>query len=243
MNDLVASPATQTMSSIELVDFINENRKTEPGEVPLPVLRHDHFLDKVIVVLRKDAPKFRGIYLDSMNREKPCYHFPKREACLMAMSYSYDLQAKVFDRMTALENQQPAFNIPTTLSGALRLAAEQAEQIELLQIQAKADAPKVEFAMAVRNMEGSCLLGVFCKTLTPTIGRNNFFEWLRQRGVLDDSNLPYQKYRDSGYFVVIEQFPFTDKQGKTHPTFTTHITGKGQVWIEKAYRSEYVGAK
>lgn len=26
---------------------------------------------------------------------------PKREACLMAMSYSYDIQAKVFDRMIA----------------------------------------------------------------------------------------------------------------------------------------------
>ena len=55
-----------------------------------PELRHDHFMAKVPLVLGEGVLKFRGIYLDSMNREKPCYIFPKREACLMAMSYSYD---------------------------------------------------------------------------------------------------------------------------------------------------------
>ena len=28
------------------------------------------------------------------------FNFPKREACLMAMSYSYELQDQAFDRMT-----------------------------------------------------------------------------------------------------------------------------------------------
>ncbi|TDB48265.1 hypothetical protein C5467_19435 [Photorhabdus khanii subsp. guanajuatensis] len=31
------------------------------------------------------------------------YRFPKRESCLMAMSYSYELQAQIFDHMTELE--------------------------------------------------------------------------------------------------------------------------------------------
>jgi hypothetical protein len=49
-------------------------------------------------------------------RKSPGYTFPKREACLMAMSYSYELQAKVYDRMTALEEQarQPAVRGPKT---------------------------------------------------------------------------------------------------------------------------------
>ena len=92
---------TVTMTSLELVDYINSQRKE--GDA---TLAHSDFLKKVPQVLGKDAGNFSSIYLDSMNREKPCYHFPKREACLMAMSYSYDLQAKVFDRMTALEEQQ-----------------------------------------------------------------------------------------------------------------------------------------
>jgi len=114
------------MSSLELVKFINASRK--PGE---GVLTHDNFLKKVSVVLGGDAVKFNGIYQDSMNRSRPCFRFPKREACLMAMSYSYELQAKVFDRMTALEEQEKApalFVLPQSMPEALRLAAEQWER-------------------------------------------------------------------------------------------------------------------
>lgn len=90
-----------TMTSLELVSFINSSRAE--GEA---ALRHSHFLEKVPTVLGLEmSRRFGSSYLDSMNREKPCYNFPKREACLMAMSYSYELQAKVFDRMTELENK------------------------------------------------------------------------------------------------------------------------------------------
>lgn len=47
------------------------------------------------------AGKFSCYYKASNGKQNPMYRFPKREACLMAMSYSYDLQAKVFDRMTS----------------------------------------------------------------------------------------------------------------------------------------------
>ncbi|HAU5758706.1 TPA: hypothetical protein JD349_27310, partial [Serratia marcescens] len=54
-------------------------------------------------------------YTDPTGRELPCLHLPKREACLMAMSYSYEIQAKVFDRMTALEQANvPAPQLPAT---------------------------------------------------------------------------------------------------------------------------------
>lgn len=43
-------------------------------------------------------------------RQSPIFRLPKREACLMAMSYSYELQARVYDRMVELEAaiQKPA---------------------------------------------------------------------------------------------------------------------------------------
>jgi hypothetical protein len=97
---LPANP-TVTMTSLELVDFINSTRKD--GE---SVLRHDHFMAKVSKVLGEAAPKFRDSYTGKDSTSRTCYRFPKREACLMAMSYSYELQAKVFDRMTELEEEQ-----------------------------------------------------------------------------------------------------------------------------------------
>lgn len=112
MKDLVLNQVT--MTSLELVEFINSQREDSASE-----LRHSDFLDKTVKVLGLEmSESFRSSYMDSMNRQKPCYRFPKREACLMAMSYSYDLQAKVFDRMTELEEQQKPKAVLTLLDTA-----------------------------------------------------------------------------------------------------------------------------
>lgn len=118
-----------TMTSLEMVDFINSQRGDDEAR-----LAHSDFLKKVPLVLGDEvAGKFSCYYKASNGKQNPMYRFQKREACLMAMSYSYDLQAAVFDKMTALEqqlaNQQPAAPaIPQTLPEALRLAADLAEQ-------------------------------------------------------------------------------------------------------------------
>jgi anti-repressor protein len=62
------------------------------------------------------------------------------------------------------------------------------------------------------------------------------FAKLREDGYLMSNNQPYQEFVERGLFVVIENTPFTDRDGRTHPTFTTRITGKGQVALEKRYR-------
>jgi hypothetical protein len=61
--------------------------------------------------------------------------------CLLT-GYSVVLRNRVIKRLRELEEQQaaPAFSIPSTLSGALRLAAEQAEQYEARLIAGKARA-------------------------------------------------------------------------------------------------------
>ncbi|CZY10687.1 hypothetical protein [Enterobacter ludwigii] len=105
--------STPTMSSLEMVDYINAERqvKAEEEGVSFPCkkyrkLRHDSFMAKVPKVLGETQyPKFSGDYIDSKGRAQSCYNFPKREACLMAMSYSYELQAKVYDYMEELDRQ------------------------------------------------------------------------------------------------------------------------------------------
>ncbi|ECC6922208.1 Rha family transcriptional regulator [Salmonella enterica] len=109
--------ATPTMSSLAMVDYINAERKakaeTEGLEFPCKKYRklsHDNFLKKVPKVLgENDCRKFLRQYKDSTGRDLPCYNFPKREACLMAMSYSYELQAAVYDYMEELEHQKGGY--------------------------------------------------------------------------------------------------------------------------------------
>ncbi|MCT2385131.1 hypothetical protein [Erwinia pyrifoliae] len=114
-------PATQiTMTSTELVEYINAERESAataagvnfPGKGHKR-LRHADFMVKAPRVLGDiHSAKFFAQYTDSTGRVLPCLHLPKREACLMAMSYSYTIQAKVFDRMTALEEQQQPVPLP-----------------------------------------------------------------------------------------------------------------------------------
>ena len=100
-----------TMVSLELVDYINDSRKFDEKPVQL---RHADFMAKVPKVLGVEtSEKFRSSYLAGNGEQRPCYRFPKREACLMAMSYSYELQAQVFDRMTAMEQHIAAQNLPS----------------------------------------------------------------------------------------------------------------------------------
>lgn len=108
-----------TMTSLELVEFINSQRNDDEAE-----LRHDHFLAKVPQVLgERGLPKFRDTYKHQQNGQTyPMYRFPKREACLMAMSYSYEIQAKVFDRMTALEDELKKVGPSGTALDKLRTA-------------------------------------------------------------------------------------------------------------------------
>lgn len=93
------SSNAKTMTSIELVAFINLERDASE-----PELTHANFLAKVPKVIGDTSHSFECDLPDLYGRPRKGYRFYKREACLIAMSYSYDLQAKVFDRMTALES-------------------------------------------------------------------------------------------------------------------------------------------
>ena len=53
------------------------------------------------------------------------------------------------------------------------------------------------------------------------------FKLLRSNGYLNESNIPYQRYIDSGYFSTCEVM----KYGK--PYIVTLITGKGQLKLFK----------
>lgn len=226
----LSTVTNQTMSSREIAALT----KKEHGHVLRDIRR-------MLGQLYPDLDSFesKGILITkNVNGQSGEILLPKREALILTSGYSITQRAAIIDRWQELEAKQQ-FEIPKTLSSALMLAAQQAEQIEQLQLQAQNDAPKVEFAMRVRRMEGSCQIGEFCKAIG--IGRNKFMAQLRADSILMDTNLPYQKYIDSEFFVVIEQIPYTDSKGKTHPTFTTMVTGKGQVWLEKKYRA-YVPA-
>lgn len=161
----------------------------------------------------------------------------RRDSIVVVAQLSPEVTARLVDRWQELEESALAqFDIPKDYAGALRLAADAIEQKAVLEAKIAADQPKVEFAMAVRNMDDTVTVEEFAKTLGT--GRNRFFRWLRDQGILQKSNIPYQRYLDYGWFKVVEDKPWVDKEGNLHPSFSTRITGKGQVGLESRYRNE-----
>jgi hypothetical protein len=158
MNNLAIVGKPVTMTSLELVDYINGQRAEGDAE-----LRHDNFMAKVPKVLGDQSPKFLGDYTDIRGRTYPCYRFPKREACLMAMSYSYELQAKVFDHMTALEArlvQQPKPLKDSKAIDALRLA--RAAEINMKTAE--------RIFAHLPNLGGSAKQSVLAHMINPVVG-------------------------------------------------------------------------
>jgi hypothetical protein len=142
MNNLQTLTNNITLSSLELVAIINNLREEDAAE-----LQHYDFTKKIVKVLgEKDAGKFSGIYKDSMNRDRPCYFLPKREASLMVMSESYKIQAAVYDRLQELEQEKlyGNYKLPTNYKEAVANLLETLEQKEELEKQILLDKPKVE---------------------------------------------------------------------------------------------------
>jgi len=92
-----------TMTSLELVDVINSLR--EEGK---PELLHKNFMAKIENHPGIDSAKFLAQYKDSTGRSLKCYDLPKREAELMVMSESLEVQTRVYDRLTLLEQHVDA---------------------------------------------------------------------------------------------------------------------------------------
>lgn len=221
MNTSGSSPIT--MTSLELVDFINSQRG--PGEAEL---LHKNFLAKVPQVLGETSAEFEADLPDSYGRSRRGFRFPKREACLMAMSYSYELQAKVFDRMTALEALHPS--VPQTFAQALRLAAEQQEEIERQQLALEQAKPKVVYADTMLNADGTVLVRDAAKTIGVPVRKLETA--LREKGVILANNAPAAEYVSKGYFKE-SLHPYKTNTRGVQVSSVARVTGKGLEFLRR----------
>lgn len=229
MNMLTSIQAV-TMSSIEIAELTKKAHKNVLADCRKLIDEYEKLFNNQLAEI--SALIFSTTYKDRNNEDKPSFLLSKQATLDLITGYSLPMRHAINKRWMELENQQ--FTIPRTFAEALRLAADTQEKLDEANLKIEQDKPKVEFAMAVRNMEGACAIGDFCKTIG--WGRNKLFKQMREDGILQANNLPYQRYIDRQYFVVIEHIPFTDSNGKTYPAFQTMVTGSGQVFLQTKYK-------
>lgn len=106
---------------------------------------HSHFMDKAKKVLGDKLPNFRELE-KYLRGEREILLLPEREACLMAMSYSYELQAWVYDEWQKEKNKRQSPSLPdfTNPVEAARAWADELEQKQIAQKQLAISAPKID---------------------------------------------------------------------------------------------------
>ena len=217
MNELVIMKDKQAVtSSLQVADKFGKNHRD--------VLRT---IDDL-----KDVRKFAQMFLetnlpDSYGRNRRGYYLNRDGFTLLAMGFTGNkaLQFKLqyIDAFNEME-QQVKFQVPATLPEALRLAADQAEKISVLQ-------PKADYTDKMLANPGLETISVIAKNFgySPC----EFNKLLHGLGIQYKQGktwLLYAKYQDKGY-THVEPYGYTNSDGIEKVRNTMKWTQKGQRFL------------
>ncbi|MEQ5201601.1 phage antirepressor KilAC domain-containing protein [Providencia rettgeri] len=202
-----------TMSSREISDLTGK--------------RHDNVMADIRKMLVEiQSPEKLGDYTDTKNRTQQMLLLNKEECLCLISGYSIKLRMAIIKRWQELESQKPL--IPQTLPEALRLAADLAEQKQIVEQQLAIAAPKAEFVE--RYVQATGLLG-FRETSKLLKVKENFFrEFLISKRImykLAGKLTPYSEHLETGRFDV----KTGESQVNGHAYTQVKFTPKGIQWI------------
>ena len=215
--------------------------------------RHDHVLRDIKNLI--DSTQNWGqlfvstTYTDNSGKSNPMYIMNRDGFTLLAMGFTgkkaleFKLQyIEAFNKMESELKQiasAPQFNIPTTLSGALRLAAEQAEVIETQQKQIAEQSqsisyltPKAQYTEKVLSSSNTISITQIAKDYGMTGVALN--KKLNLMGVIYKVNnqwVLYKKHEGKGYTKSIT---YCDDYGRSY--IRTEWTQIGRQFIDSLIR-------
>ena len=251
------------INSVELTEIINKFRQEEfnilkekgfNNKDKSIDLHHYDFYKKItkelemlkILGLEGDGKISESSYINSQNKEQPCYSLNRDGMLQMLNSESAIVRAKTIQYIDKLEEENK--KLKETISEKDRLllglfsddkmvvaqshkALVELEKKPLLD-KIEEDKPKVTFADTIIESSDTIDISKLAKLVKDEnipLGRNKLFQWLRDNKYLMKDNVPYQKYIDMKLFECKEytyKTPYGDKNG-----IKTLVTGKGQVYI------------
>ena len=184
MSALILVAGALTMSSHEISELVES--------------RHDSVKRAVERCAERGAISLPPLVEVKIQRERRAesvevYRLDKRSSLIVVAQLCPEFTARIVDRWLELEAKvaQPAIQIPTTLSGALRLAAEQADQIEQQQARLAVVTPKAEALDRITLSDGAMCITNAAKVLGMQPKR--LFAWLQTNQWI------YRRAGGSGY--------------------------------------------
>lgn len=222
--------AKEVMSSLEIAELT--------GKRHADVMRD---IRNIIEQLDNEAERSFALsdYQDSTGRTLPMYVLSKKGSLCLASGYDAKLRMAIINRWEELElkNKNGGFKVPTSFKEALLLAAKQQEEIEKQQLLIEEQKPKVEFYDDVVDSKDAIDMAKVAKTLNMGIGRNNLFQFLRDKKVLMQNNTPYQYYVDNQWFRCVES-RYMKPNGDICINIKTVVLQKGLDGIRKLLKEK-----
>ncbi|MEX9651794.1 phage antirepressor KilAC domain-containing protein [Providencia sp. PROV117] len=203
-----------TMTSLEISELVES--------------RHDKVKQSIERLAKRSVIQLPplGEVRNHLNQVVAVYKINKRDSYVIVAQLSPEFTARLVDRWQELESQKPL--IPQTLPEALRLAADLAEQKQIVEQQLAIAAPKAEFVDRYVQATGSLGFREVCKLLK--VKENFFRNFLLAKRImypLAGKLAPYSEHLDCNRFEV--------KTGENphngHAYTQTKFTPKGIQWI------------
>lgn len=139
----------------------------------------------------------------------------------------------------SIQHKPDSYTIDDPIARAKRWIEEKQQYIAL-ENKVKADEPLVEFASHIQSSKNSISMNDMAKLAAKNgvkIGRNRLFKLLRTKGILDERNVPYQRYIEGQPWFEVNEFTYF-ANGQMNLSITTKVTPRGQVGIVKMLKED-----
>jgi len=234
-----------------LITIVNEQPVTSSLQVAKIFEKNHRDVLKAINDLKKGVAQnfadlfYEGTYVHPQNKQRyRMFYMTKNGFTLLAMGFTgkkaTQFKIQYINAFNQMEEQlrTGGFHVPTTMAEALRLAANQQDQIEEMK-------PKAIFADSVTTSNKTILVGDLAKILKGNgidIGGTRLFQWMRDKGYLvrrkgSDYNSPTQRSMNMELFKIKES-SHINGDGVNVVTKTPKVTGKGQKYFVNKFLKE-----
>jgi len=224
---MILGAAALTMTSLDISDLVES--------------RHDNVKVTIERLAARGAIQLPALQevRNHIGQLVSVYPLEKRDSYVVVAQLSPEFTARLVDRWQELEAKQgPA--LPQTMAQALRLAAEQAEHIELQEAQLREAAPKVEYVdryVAANGAQGFRQVPKLLNANEP-----EFRLFLQEKKImyrLGGEWTAHQNHIEAGRFVVKTGVATRNE----HAFSTTKFTPKGVEWIAGEWAKHRVAKK
>lgn len=187
---------------------------------------------------------FQKTTFENRGKQYPMYLMNRDGFSLLVMGFTgtkaLEWKLKYIEAFNAMERKlkeatYDSYMISDPVERAKKWIEEEKER-QKLRAENKVMLPKADFYDTVANTESLFSMADVAKTLDMGIGRNKLFAFLRDKGILDKDNHPYQKYVDAGYLRLIENHC---KAGDNDVVYKcTYVKQRGIDYIRKILLKE-----